>query len=65
MEHIQKMNTCTKLIMIVYKLIFGMFVIVAVLYGTWRMRERKREWQAINNITKHNICVGLGYKHVY
>jgi hypothetical protein len=65
MEHIQKMNICTKLIMIVYKLIFGIFVIVELLYGPWGMRERKREWQTINNIIKHNIRVGLGYKHVY
>jgi hypothetical protein len=51
--------------MIVYKLICGTFVIVNLLYGTWGMRKRKREWQTIKNITKHNIYVGLEYKRVY
>jgi hypothetical protein len=28
-------------------------------------RERKREWQSINNIVKHHICASRGYKDVY
>jgi hypothetical protein len=43
MEHIQKMNIGTELIMIVYILIFGISVIVELLYGTWGTRGRKRE----------------------
>jgi hypothetical protein len=41
-----------------------MFVIVELLYGTWGMRERKRECQSIDNTVKHNICEGRGYNDV-
>jgi hypothetical protein len=42
-----------------------MFLIVELLYGTQGKRERKREWQSINNIVMCNICEGGGYKGMY
>jgi hypothetical protein len=40
-------------------------VIVELLRGTQGKRERKREWQSISNVIKHNICEGGGYEGVY
>jgi hypothetical protein len=33
-----------------------MFVTVERLYGTWERRERKRDWQSINNIISWNAA---------
>jgi hypothetical protein len=38
---------------------------VDLFYGTQEKRKRKREWQNISNIIKHNICEGRGYKDMY
>jgi hypothetical protein len=43
----------------------NMSVIVELLYGTCGKKERKREWQSISNIIKHNLCEGRGYKDMY
>jgi hypothetical protein len=35
------------------------------LYGNWVCGERKREYQSIKNIIKHNNCEGRRYKDEY
>jgi hypothetical protein len=40
-----------------------MFVIVELLYGTQGGGKEKRNY--VNNIVKHSICAGKGYKDVY
>jgi hypothetical protein len=41
-----------------------MFVIMELLYRTWR-GGKGEENARVNNIEMHNICAGRGYKDVY